>query len=265
MKYNITKFDGDTTVVTVFHQGEIYTTSNRSELFDRIIERLRNGDESAIDLLNMSNLANERFREVTDRVCVKNGKVHLDDEPINDAMSTVVVRYLSEGNDDAMPLVRFLERLSKNPSYNSREQLWDFVQKNGIHIDDEGYLILYKGVNPTDEQGVYKSSSHGVAFVNGDRQEGQIHTRYGDVVTMPREQINDNPNASCAAGLHAGAWEYARGFAPVLITVRVDPADVVSVPTDCSSQKVRVCKYLIMDVLDRRVDSIRWEYDENYV
>lgn len=32
-----------------------------------------------------------------------------------------------------------------------------------------------------------------------------------------------------------------------IVIVEVDPADVVSVPTDCSCQKVRTCRYTVVD------------------
>jgi hypothetical protein len=52
---------------------------------------------------------------------------------------------------------------------------------------------------------------------------------------------------ACSAGLHVGTYDYALRFTRFVIEVLVDPRDVVSVPTDCNDQKMRTCKYLVMD------------------
>jgi hypothetical protein len=95
--------------------------------------------------------------------------------------------------------------------------------------------------------------------VNGQEQNGQIHTAVGDVVTMPRREISDDPGVACHAGLHCGARSYAENFARILISVRVDPRHVVSVPSDYSNAKVRVEQYEIMDVVNDIHTGVRWD------
>jgi hypothetical protein len=54
--------------------------------------------------------------------------------------------------------------------------------------------------------------------------------------------------------VHVGSLEYVRGFAcgygteggDRIVIVKVNPADVVSVPYDCQNQKVRTCKYEVL-------------------
>jgi len=264
MQYSITRFDTGATVVTAFINGQAYTLSGENARFPEIAAKLAAGDESVADDFNLANLANKRFHEVSDRVSVRDGVVYLDDTAIDEAMGQVVVDYLMEGNENLMPLVRFIERLDDNPSHRSRSQLWDFVRNNGIHIADDGRMVLYKGVIATGTPGVYRSVHQGKATVNGTEQKGHIHTTAGDVVTMPRRDISDDPDVPCHEGLHCGARAYAEGFASVLITTLVGPEHVVCVPNDCSFQKVRVEQYEIMDVLgDRQVNTVRWSFDED--
>lgn len=267
--YTINVFETGQAVATAFIDGKPYTVSNAQPVYDRIVQKLHAGDTSVVSDFDLANFANKAFHEVTDRVNIRQGVLYLDDNPVNNAVAKLVLDYLGEGND-AMPLVNFLTRLDANPSYNSREQLWRFIENNNIHVDDDGYIILYKGVHKTDEADVYQSSSSGRAFVNGVEQNGRIRTRKGDVVTMPRREISDDPGVACHAGLHCGAHSYAVGFAPVLVTVRVDPAHVVSVPTDSADRKVRVERYEIMDVREDKSEAqgIRWSdsrtHDEDF-
>lgn len=263
VQYNLMGFPDGTSVATAYVDGEIYTVASSQAGYDRIVEKLRAGDASVVSDFDAANFANKAFHAVTDRVNIRNGVVYLDDSPVNEAVNSLIMRYLSEESERVLPLVRFIERLEDNPSFRSRDQFWRFVDRNGIHIDDDGYAILYKGVYETGEAGLYQSGSSGRAFVNGAEQNGRIKTRVGDVVTMPRREISDDPNVACHAGLHCGDRSYAESFAPVLITVRVDPAHVVSVPVDSADRKVRVERYEIMDVVKGEVNTVRWSDDED--
>lgn len=265
MQYNIVKFADGKQVLTAFVNGEMYSMVDTHPAFSKAAQMVMDNDESVVDVFDLANLASKAFHSVTDRVSVRNGVVYLDESPVDSAMSKVIVDYLMEGNDNALPLVLFLERLDRNPSFTSRNQLWDFVRTHGIHIADDGRMVLYKGVNPANEDGLYKSVSSGRAFVNGEEQNGQIHTRAGDVVTMPRREISDDPTVACHAGLHCGARSYAQSFAKVLITTLVGPEHVVCVPRDSSSAKVRVEEYEIMQPLgDREVNTVRWSDDRTH-
>jgi hypothetical protein len=64
---------------------------------------------------------------------------------------------------------------------------------------------------------------------------------------MDRSQVDDDPNNTCSYGLHVGAWDYVKGFNNgVILEVEVNPEDVVTIPYDYDSQKMRVCKYKVL-------------------
>jgi hypothetical protein len=66
---------------------------------------------------------------------------------------------------------------------------------------------------------------------------------------MPRNKVDDNKEVGCSYGFHAGTLEYASDFASdfdKLVLVEIDPADVVSIPTDCNFQKLRTCRYKVV-------------------
>jgi hypothetical protein len=62
---------------------------------------------------------------------------------------------------------------------------------------------------------------------------------------MARDLVNDDRNSACSVGLHVGTFGYAESFAEQMLVVLVDPADVVSVPTDSNAQKMRVCRLYV--------------------
>jgi acyl carrier protein len=72
---------------------------------------------------------------------------------------------------------------------------------------------------------------------------------------MPREDVEDNPERTCSAGLHVCSMEYLN-HAYIsdsqyrTIACKVNPVDVVSVPTDYNRSKMRVCRYEVIGDVD---------------
>lgn len=146
---------------------------------------------------------------------------------------------LEKANEDYMPLIRFWRKLSKSPHKNSKEQLYSFIIHNKIQITEQGDIVLEKGV---------KQKSNGMPDELVDDRTGTIDHSIGSYVSMPREKVVDNKNITCSSGLHAAPPEYVRNFysSGILIELVVNPVDVVSVPTDYNSRKVRCCAYRVM-------------------
>lgn len=188
------------------------------------------------------------------RVSVAYGQVYFDGQVVNGSIENLILRFLAEGSPEWKPLVAFMEAIASNPIEHSREQLFDWLNAREFSILSTGEIIAYKGVEFTDEQ-TLKSIHAGTAFVDGVKHEGRIPNTVGAVVTMPRDEVSHNPSVACHTGLHVGTYEYASQWAKgAMLQVAVNPADVVSVPTDAAGEKVRVCRYRVLDVIDRRPD-----------
>jgi hypothetical protein len=140
------------------------------------------------------------------------------------------IHQMVQRGEDPTPMLKFWERLQKNPSWRSVHQLFSFLKHQGIPITKDGHFLAYKGVRAD-----YK-----------DVHSGTFDNRPGNICEMPRNQISDDPNHACHEGFHVGAIEYAKGFGPKVVICRVDPADVVCVPFDSSQHKMRVCKYRVI-------------------
>ncbi len=141
------------------------------------------------------------------------------------------IQAMALAGEDPTPLLRFYERLAKNPSFRSREQAFNFLQHLDIAIEPDGTFLAYKGVNSDYT----------------DCHTGTIPNTPGMVHTMDRNLVSDDPEEACHYGFHVGAREYAHSFGRgVTMICRVDPADIVCVPNDYSCQKMRVCKYEVV-------------------
>ena len=94
----------------------------------------------------------------------------------------------------------------------------------------------------------------------------------GAVLEMPRNKVDDDKEIGCSYGFHAGTLDYASNFAcgnDKLVLVEIDPADVVSIPTDCNFQKLRTCRYKVVSEFERPLTEhvyesrFSTEYDED--
>ena len=89
---------------------------------------------------------------------------------------------------------------------------------------------------------------------------------------MPRNQVMDDPNVTCAAGLHFCSIEYLNsmwGHNGHTMIVKINPADVVSIPVDYNNSKGRCCRYEVIaehqhGEKDTVSDTSVYDYDPEY-
>lgn len=273
LRYTIFNNPDGTGNATLFHDNQLYTATTEHPRWQAIVAGLVANDSGVVDLFDPSLKVAAKFESLSDRVTVSGGHVYFDGDEVDNALTKQIVRFLNEGVEDWEPLVKFWERLAANPNPHSVEQLYRWLEVQDIVIDPDGMLLGYKGVvKSTDEEGnvTYKSVNTGTAIVDGETVTGAIPNHIGAVVTMPRSAVEFDPSNGCSTGLHVGTWDYARGWARgAVLLVEVDPRDVVSVPTDCNSQKLRVCRYEVIDVIESELtdplygDSAYDDYDED--
>jgi len=202
-------------------------------------------------LSDLSTAVAQRFETLSERVSVAHGRVFFDGDEVDSTITAQIIRCLDDPSaGDWKPLVLFMENVAANPNEHSREQLFDWLRDREFTITTNGCFIAYKGVHirTEDDNYPYQSSSRGEAIVNGERFTGNIPNGVGATVEMPRAEVQHDPAVGCHTGLHVGTYSYAQGWAQgALLTVMVNPRDVVSVPTSCSAQKMRVCRYVVSD------------------
>lgn len=161
-----------------------------------------------------------------------------DGREVPESINRRVLAMVAAGESPA-PLFNFYERLSRNPSWRSVQQLYTFLQHMNIPLLPDGRFLAYKGVN------MDFTDCHSGTFVN---KPGAIHR-------MPRNEISDDPNTACHVGFHVGALSYAQDFGPRVVVCRVDPEHVVCVPYDESARKMRVCEYEVMGLFGQELPS----------
>lgn len=258
MQYNLVKRD-DSANITVVVDGNLLVADDQHPLFDEIVEAAINGDESVVDLFDTSRRAASVLENLSDRVQVANSRVWVDQTEVEDAFADLLIDLLDDGEEDYQPYVNFLEKVYSNTSEGIRENLSRWLKAEQFTILPNGNILGYRGLN-----GNYTSKHAGPGIVNGKSVNGHLDNSVGNVLELPTELVEVNAARGCASGLHVGTYGYASGWAGsggVIVSVEVDPRHVRSVPYECSSSKMRVSKYKVLDTITQKVESRYSDYD----
>ena len=250
MKYIIS----DSGVVNAFVGGEAYTFDKNHHNYNALIRHLKSGNvehfEAAYDVASSV----EHFCD--GYVHVKNGTLNWNGIPMPELFTDRILDMKKEGFDfDSM--LNFMCNLNDNPSDISILELFDFMQNKNLPITQDGHFLAYKAVRP-DFKDIYS---------------GSIDNSVGEVVEVDRSKVDSNRNKHCSAGLHVGAIDYVTSYGGInldshddndsdggnqIVICKVNPADVVSVPSDAKFQKLRACRYEVVaifeDVFDKSVE-----------
>ncbi len=254
--FSIIGREDGTSYLTVYVPGrDPISVANDHPNHDEIVRRLRADDltdEELVALADISEGVKIAFERITTRVVVRNGAVYFDGDEVHDSITDAIVRALEQDTDEDtwIALALFLEKVAANPQAHSREQLYDWLAAHRFTLTPDGDIVAHKGMRVRDE-GYVPSYGHGKVIVNGEPFDSchERPVKPNDTVELPRSEVDHDPSSSCSVGLHVGTPEYAAQYGDVVL-VRVNPRDVVSVPTDAGGEKVRVCRYTLIGPLD---------------
>jgi hypothetical protein len=153
---------------------------------------------------------------------------------LNTGLSVRMIQMLQEGFP-VEPMVNFMENLYKNPSKRAVTELYGFLEKNNLPITPDGHFLAYKKVREN--------------FF--DVHSGSMDNSPGKVVEMERHEVDDNRDVTCSTGLHFCGMSYLSCFGgDRTVIVKVNPADVVSIPSDYNDAKGRTCRYEVVGELN---------------
>ena len=170
---------------------------------------------------------------------------------VHNVLTQRIVEMIHNG-DEAKPMLNFLVNLMDNPSEGSIDQLYTFLEHENLPITEDGCFLAYKAIK------------HDYT----DKYTGSISNKVGEKVKMPYEEVTADPSLHCSSGLHCGSIEYVRSYGNFsqdedgnlngdrLVTVKVNPSDVVSVPEDSNRQKVRVYRYVVHEEIENPFDLV---------
>lgn len=259
---------GHQSATIIFSDNSIETVTSENANWNEIVNQLLTKtdfteaeEERLLGLIKPITEISGKLTQLSERVSIADTTILFDGDPIHGSLVNHILRIVKEGGDQRSygALVKFLEKLYQNPSEKSRNSLYDFILHYDITIDTDGDFYVYKGV-ASDGTSIHS----GPGIVDGQRMNGHLPNKIGSVIEFPRSEVNADTRIGCATGLHAGTYSYAHRFSQgQLLTVKVNPRDVVSVPDDCGFQKIRVCRYKVTGIADVEMDSTTYDGDES--
>lgn len=220
---------GNNVVVVIGNKS--HTISKTHITYQKVVDAIKAGEWDTVkDIIDPKKVV---LNYGQGNVSIQGDKLFWKGEELHGALSKRMVAMLQDGFDVA-PFVSFMENLFQNPSKRAVTELYGFLEKNNLPITPDGHFLAYKKVRSN--------------FL--DVHSGTMDNSPGRVVEMERNKVDDDKNNTCSTGLHFCSEGYLNSFGGErTVIVKINPADVVSIPSDYNDAKGRACRYEVIGEL----------------
>lgn len=227
--------------ITVVIGNKPHTISKSHITYTKVVDAIKAGDWSKVaDLIEPKKVV---LNYGKGNVSVQGEQLFWKGKPMNNGLATRMITMLQD-EFPIEPLVNFMENLMANPSKRAVTELYGFLEKNSLPITPDGYFLAYKKVR-NDYLDIHS---------------GTMDNSPGKVVEMERNEVDDDKDRTCSAGLHFCSQDYlphfGNGYDSRVVIVKINPADVVSIPSDYNNAKGRACRYEVVGEIGNDGDQI---------
>lgn len=251
------------TSIILFINNESIRVEKTDRRYPKIIKSFTLPKEEQEDAINQILYPTDFTLESIDNVEgfeIVEDQVYYNGEALPPVLSQKVQSIVT----DDLPLehfTKFWNNLQDNPSSTSVNELMEFLEYKELPITEDGYFLAYKGVSE-DYYSVHGNPT--TVVIKGDvTSSGRILNEIGCQIEVKRRNVDDNRNHHCSYGLHVGSLDYAKSFGARVVVVKVNPRDVVSVPSDYNCQKCRVSAYEVVSDYEYEITSSVTDEDGN--
>lgn len=222
---------GNNVVVVIGNKS--HTISRSHITYQRVIDAIKADDwEIVKDVIEPKKVVLEYGQG---NVAIQGETLFWKGREMHNALSRRMIQMLQDGFP-IEPMIAFMENLMSNPSKRAVDELYGFLEKNNLPITPDGHFLAYKKVRAD-----YK-----------DCHTGTMDNSVGQVVEMERNEVDDNKDRTCSFGLHFCSQDYLNHFGGErTVIVKINPRDVVSIPSDYNDSKGRACRYEVVDEIGK--------------
>ena len=216
--------------ITAMVNGSTQTINEQHPNYAKIRNAVKTKDMDAVE--SLINISNSVANYAVGKVRVDAGRVFYGTLEVHGVVVDRILDMMREGFD-AAPMLNFLDNLMKNPSKRAVDELYLFLEQTSLPITEDGHFLAYKKVKDD-----YK-----------DFYTGTMDNSIGKVLEMPRNSVDDERSRTCSQGLHFCSLSYLPhyyGNQGHVMIVKINPADVVSIPSDYNNAKGRTCRYEVI-------------------
>lgn len=221
---------GNNIVVVIGNKS--HTVSKTHVTYQKVLDAIKAQDWAALpDIIEPKKVV---LNYGKGNVSIQGETLFWKNKELNTGLSVRMIQMLTEGFP-IEPMVAFMENLYANPSKRAVTELYGFLEKNNLPITPDGHFLAYKKVRAN--------------FF--DVHSGTMDNSIGQIVEMERHDVDDNKDNTCSTGLHFCGMSYLNHFGgDRTVIVKINPADVVSIPSDYNDAKGRACRYEVIGELN---------------
>jgi len=254
MNYNITGKS-----ITIYIDDDARTYDRTSLIGNKLVKAIRGGcnNEDIGHILYAFKNEIENLHE--DLEVGENDYIKFRDEKVPHELGLRMKEFVNDGAI-LKPLINFWNKLKENPDQRCITRLFECTQSHHFPLCVDGDFIAWKRV-----RGVLDKPE---TFV--DIHSGKFSNTPGKVVKVKRSEVDPNPEKTCSYGLHIANFNFCKSYYSngIMLEVKVSPLNVVCLPFYENYDKIRVCEYTVLKVVnDMRTEKIysgdEWDVNEN--
>lgn len=221
--------------VVIVIDNKPHTISKTHITYKKVVDAIKAGDWEAVR--NTIDPKKVVLEYGNGNISVQGDKLFWKNEEMHGAITKRMIQMLQE-DFPVEPLVNFMENMMQNPSCRSVNELYGFLENNRLPITPDGHFLAYKRVREDFK----------------DCHSGTMDNSVGNIVEMERNRVDDDQNHTCSTGLHFCSESYLHHFHGArVVIVKINPRDVVSIPTDYNNAKGRACRYEVIGEVNVKV------------
>jgi len=217
--------------IVVVIDNEPHTVSRTHITYQKVLDAIKSSDWNTVrDTINPKKVV---LNYGAGNIEIQGDDLFWKGQPLHNALTSRMIAMIQEGFP-IEPLVLFMENLMSNPSKRAVDELYGFLEKNNLPITPDGHFLAYKKVR-SDYM---------------DCHSGTFNNSIGMICEMERNQVDDDKDRTCSTGLHFCSQEYLNHFGGEhTMILKINPRDVVSIPSDYNNSKGRCSRYEVIGEL----------------
>ena len=250
---------GDNIMIVV--DNKPHNVNRTHPAYQKVLDAIKSGDDATVRDLIEPKTAVLKFAQ--GNVTIEGSRLFWKHRELHSTLAARMIAMLGEGFD-IKPMAAFMENLMQNPSKRAIDELYGFLEVGQLPITPDGHFLAYKKVRddfydvhsgtvlnaPAHKMTQEQRWSMPVVSNHDDRVTVFINDSGLTEITMDRSLVDDDKDRTCSNGLHFCSRDYLTSFGgSQIVILKINPADVVSIPSDYNNTKGRTCRYQVLDVL----------------
>lgn len=225
--------------VTLFFGAKPVSVDQTHLHYNEILTELKKGPTADAELLlELSDIpAALKGKFFGDVVITDDNEIYYKSKKVHNTLTAKMLQMIKEGWDITI-WANFLNNVMKNPSETAVNELYLFLEAAQMPLTPDGHFLAFKKVRED-----YTS-------IHDSKTDNSI----GSKPAMPRETVDPDRHSTCSRGLHFCAHSYLSSFSSVenhrVLILKINPADVVAIPSDYNNAKGRAWTYEVLGEID---------------